>query len=170
MTQRKFASVAERRAARRRLFEEFGVPLDLMAVACGLQPVSVRGQAAREDWKETLRSGSTDEREAAIAAMLDEMLAELEALPKDDETGRYDKRRIDALSARMRMLEKLAEINETRRARGEEQKKTDADIAEILSRIDERIVELAREFARELVGDDVRDAAGDAADRGRVVA
>lgn len=140
----------------------------LLGEISGRRPETIARVAAEQGWRQG--ADTAQQRSARIAVLLDQTVDELEGGETDLASGRFDKARIDALAAMIRMLEKLSEINESRQARQEEVHRSDAETAEILRRIDERIVELAREFARELVGDDVRDAAGDAADRGRVVA
>ena len=151
--------------AMRALSEGAPVTPALLADISGREPSTIEARAKREGWVAPPKADTPEQRQGKIALMLDEMVADLEAVKKNKRTGAYDKARIDALSARMRMLEKLSEINESRQARQEEEEKTDADIAAILGRIDERIVELARAFARELVGDGVRVGEGAAADR-----
>jgi len=137
----------------------------LLAEIAGLAPETVARRAEAEGWVPPPKAGTAQQRQQKIALMLDEMVADVEAVKKSKRTGAYDKTRIDALSARMRMLEKLSEISETRQARQEEEEKTDAEIAATLRRIDERIVALAHDFARELVRDGVRVGEGAAADR-----
>ena len=141
-----------------RALAEGGEPSkERLAAASGLSVRGIAARAAAEGW-DARRPGPAADLDARIARLMDNLVretAELEA-PGD---GR-DKARIEGLTARMRLLEKLAEINEGRQARQEEQQKTDAEIAEILRRIDARIVELAHEFAAELAGDRDARAAG----------
>jgi hypothetical protein len=151
--------------AMRTAFEGARITPILLAAISGRTPATVERRAAREGWIAPPKAGTLEQRQHKIALMLDEMVADVEALKKDRRTGRHDKTRIDALSAKMRMLEKLSEINESRQARQEEEEKTDAEIAAILGRVDERIVELARAFAREPIGDGVRVGEGASADR-----
>ena len=141
-----------------RALAEGGEPsTERLAAASGLSVRGIAARAAAEGW-DARRPGPAADLDARIARLMDNLVretAELEA-PGDAR----DKARIEGLTARMRLLEKLAEISEGRQARQEEQQKTDAEIAEILRRIDARIVELAHEFAAELAGDRDARAAG----------
>ena len=151
--------------AKRAAFEGASVSLTMLAAISGRSPKTIERRAEEEGWVAPPKAGTPEQRQGKIALMLDEMVADVEAIKKNKRTGAYDKTRIDALSAKMRMVEKLSEINESRQARQEEEEKTDADIAAILGRIDGRIVELARSFARELVRDGVPVGERAAADR-----
>jgi len=142
-----------------RVLAEGGEPSsERLAAVSGLSVRSIAARAKAEGW-EVRRLGPAAELDARIARLMDNLVRETADLEAAGADGR-DKARIEALTARMRLLEKLAEINEGRQARQEEQQKTDAEIAEILRRIDARIVGLAREFAAGLAGDRDRRAAG----------
>ena len=147
----------------RALYE--GAPATAQALAdlSGRQVETVEAVAAKEQWRKG--ADTPTRRNARIAVLMDQMVGELEGIRQDRKTGRFDKARIETLAAMMRMLERVSEINESRQARQEEVRKSDAETAGVLRRIDERIVELARAFAREIIGDRVPDAAGDAAGR-----
>lgn len=142
-----------------RALAEGGEPsTERLAAASGLSVRGIAARAAAEGW-DARRPGPTADLDARISRLMDNLVREITEMEAPGEDGR-DKARIDGLTARMRLLEKLAEINEGRQARQEEQQKTDAEIAEILRRIDDRIVELAHEFAAELAGDRDARAAG----------
>lgn len=65
------------------------------------------------------------------------------------ERGMLSKTQIDALTGIMRLAEKFEALAQERAEK--EQAKSDADVATILKRIDDRIVELARGYAERLV-------------------
>jgi hypothetical protein len=144
--------------AMRALYEGAEVSTGLLADISGRLKETVDRRAGREGWTapKSLDAASVSQR---VNGLMDGLLHELEAMEKGGR-GPLPKARIDALTARMRLLEKLSEINEGRQIRQEEQKKTDAEIADILGRIDARIVELASEFAANLAGDRNTTAAG----------
>lgn len=141
-----------------RALAEGGEPTpERLAAASGLSVRSVAARAASEGWH-ARRPGPAAEFDDRIARLMDNLVRETAEL--ETPGAGHDKARIDGLTARMRLLEKLAEISEGRQARQQEQQKTDAEIAEILRRIDARIVGLAREFATGLAGDRDTRAAG----------
>lgn len=144
--------------ALRALAEGSEPSLERLAAISGLSARSIAARAQTEGW-DARRPGPAAELDQRIARLMDNLVRETAELETAGGDGR-DKARIEGLTARMRLLEKLAEINEGRQARQEEQQKTDAEIAEILRRIDARIVGLAREFAAGLAKDRDGRAAG----------
>jgi hypothetical protein len=144
--------------AMRALYEGAEVSTGLLADISGRLKKTVDRHAEREGWAapKLLDAASASKR---MNGLMDGLLRELEAMEKGG-CGLLPKARLDALTARMRLLEKLSEVNEGRQVRQEEQKKTDAEIADILGRIDACIVELAREFAAQLAGHRNTAAAG----------
>lgn len=120
-----------------------------LAVVSRLKPETIRERALVEGW-DTSGPGTAAEMAERIARLMHKLMRELDAAEAAAGEGTLDKARMDALTARMRMLERLTEINEGRQGEQEEQARTDAEIAEILGRIDARIVELATEFAADV--------------------
>lgn len=86
-----------------------------------------------------------------ISRLVKRLVGEMEAIQWDGKGGVYDKARIETVAALMRAVEKAGGIVGAEAGMQEQQKKTDADKADILRRIDERIVELARFFADEIL-------------------
>lgn len=154
------AKVLAKWTALRALSEGAEPHVERLAAVSGLAPRSIAARAAAEGW-EALKPGTAVELGARIARLTDNLVREMAELEDAGGAG-ADKARIEMLTARLRLLEKLAEINEGRQAGPEEQEKTDAEIADILSRIDARIIELAHEFAAELVRRGDAPAAGSA--------
>lgn len=144
-------NATERFDGARALYEGAEPSFRLLADVLGLTPSTIARRAKRDGWEAPVIS-SAAEAEARIARLMNGLMRELDAIGTNGGAAAIDKGRIDGLTARMRMLEKLADINDVRRDRPEEQEKTDAEIADILKRIDQRIVTLAREFAAGLAG------------------
>ena len=86
-----------------------------------------------------------------ISRLANALVGEMETIEKEGKGGVYDKARIETVAALMRALDKAGELIGAEPGKQEQQKKTDAEKADILRRIDERIVELARFFAEEIV-------------------
>jgi len=147
-------------AALRALSEGAEPHVERLAAAAGLSPRGIAARAASEGW-DSFRPGSPAELDARIARLMDGLVHEMAELGAAGASG-SDKARIDTLTARLRLLEKLAEIGEGRQARQEEHKKTDAEIADILRRIDARIVALARDIASGHAATGDRQTAGSA--------
>jgi hypothetical protein len=171
---------ATRWAAVRALREGAAPTYPLLAVATNLHPATIRERASLENWeKQPFQSSKAREawpgraRPAAPAtgegaAAPD--LSELQALerPQDQiawlsayvvralgnliasaKAGALDKAEIDSLSSLMRMLERSKTLAPERAA--DNQTENDAELAETLRRIDDRIVELAEAHAKWLV-------------------
>lgn len=140
------------RAAMRVLHEVHGADLALIAEATLRSPTILEALAAGEGWRakqgRVAESRTLSER---IGALAERLVGEIEAIERDGASSGYDKARIDAVTALTRALEKAGEIGEARQERQREQKKTDAEIAELLGRMEDRIIELARMEADRLV-------------------
>lgn len=90
--------------------------------------------------------------ERRLTVLADRLVRDLEAVSAaGEEAGGYDKARIDALSAMLRMVEKIGEITRGPERAKENQIKSDAEMAAALERINNRIVELATELAGQMV-------------------
>ena len=136
--------------AARALAEGMPVTLPILASVAGLAVATVAKHARREGW--VLAAGGQGLSYAGrIEGLAGRLIAEMEAIERDAEGAGYDKGRIDAVAALTRALEKLGEFTQSGHHRREAAQSTDAEIADALRRMDERIVELAREYAAELV-------------------
>ncbi len=132
----------------------------LLADLTGRSENHWRGVARAEGWR-IAEAGGSDEKapeppaetdpealETRLVALSDELVSELEAAVGEGRaSGSYDKGRIDALSAMLRMVEKIGEMTRVPERAAERQKKSDEELAAALALIDARIVELACELA-----------------------
>lgn len=144
--------------AMRGLCERHGAGVALVADAARLTPGAVARRARQEGWATgeiQARDGAAQTLSQRIGALADTLVAEIEAIARDGSAGGYDKARIEAVSALTRALEKAGEIREARVERQQEQKKTDAELAECLGRMEDRIIELARLEADRLVAEEL---------------
>lgn len=138
-------------ASMRALFEGAAPDFVQLAAISGRRPQTIRRRAAREGWRALDDQADGRSQSERIIRLANRLIGEIEAIEKDGKGGVYDKARIETVAALMRALEKAGEIVGAEAGMQEQQKKTDADKADILRRIDERIVELARFFAGEIV-------------------
>lgn len=90
-----------------------------------------------------------------LAEVLPRLLARIVELA---ERGVLDKARIDALLSMGRILEQSAAVAQA--SAGEQQKRSDDELAAMLERIDERIIELAQAYAERLGGGEYRAGTG----------
>ena len=84
------------------------------------------------------------------------MLAELRSTFSLLKAGQIDKQRIDALLTLIKLAErvqKLPPVKGNQPSQQEEEQRSDEELAEILRRVDRRIVELARDYAERLVAE-----------------
>ena len=79
------------------------------------------------------------------------MIDEMRAILAGAHAGRMDKARADALLSMIRVAERLDALQPD--TGQQEQAKSDDELAEILTRVDRRIVELARDYAERLVAE-----------------
>jgi hypothetical protein len=66
-------------------------------------------------------------------------------------TGRIDKARVDTLWSMLRVAERSQVLQHA--AEQQEEERSDDELADILTRVDQRIVELARDYAERLVAE-----------------
>jgi hypothetical protein len=138
-------------AALRALHEGAAASLDLLANAAGRSAASLSRRAEKEAWRDAETAVQLSSQELRLRILLDQQITKAEAANADDEgSASADKARMDAISAVMRTLEKIGEITRSDTSAKENQTRRDANMAEILRRIDERIVELAIEYATQL--------------------
>lgn len=143
-------------AALRALNEGAPATLELLAEATGRSVAALRKQAVREGWcgaddaVARIDPATLDDR---LLVLADRLVRRLEAISADGEReGRtYDKAAIDALTSMMRMVEKIGEMTRGAERAKEKQTASDADMASLFKRIDDRIVELAAQLAAQLV-------------------
>lgn len=137
--------------AMRAVFEGAAPDFVQLAAISGRQPETIRNKAARQGWRalDVQVDGLTQAER--IVRLANRLIGEMEKIQEDGKGGVYDKARIETVAALMRALDKAGEIVGAEAGMQEKQNKTDADKADILRRIDERIVELARFFADEIV-------------------
>ena len=148
-------------AAVRALYEGAAASLELLADATGRSAASMRNRAEKEGWRDGNGAARLSRQERRLHALLDQQIGKAEAAGAHEEgTASADKARMDAISAVMRTLEKIGEITRSDSGAKENQTRKDEDIADILKRIDERIVELAMGIARGLGGGPSQPGAG----------
>jgi cell division protein ZapA (FtsZ GTPase activity inhibitor) len=135
----------------RALFEGATPDFALLAAISGRQADTIRRRALAQDWRALDDNIDGLSRAERIIRLANRLIGEMESIEKDGKGGVYDKARIETVAALMRALEKAGEIVGAEAGMQEQQKKTDADKADTLRRIDERIVALARFFADEIV-------------------
>lgn len=181
---------AEKKEAMRQLRELLPPTFGKLARIAGIPVTTLRDIATRENWPklhaphgtvmQVVRKKDLEEAEAArerpealealadpavepppgdIAALL---VAELRSVLILMQTGRIDKTRIDTLLSVIKLAERLEKLPPETGHSGsqEEQKRSDEELADILTRVDERIIELARDYAERLVAERLDGAAG----------
>ncbi|HEY4193864.1 MAG TPA: hypothetical protein VGM46_14555 [Mesorhizobium sp.] len=125
-----------------------------MATAAGRSSAALRKRAEREGWRDAEMAMQLSSQEMRLRVLLDQQITKAEISGNDtDASASADKARMDAISAVMRTLEKIGEITRSDTGAKENQARRDANIADVLKRIDERIIELAVGYARRLVGE-----------------
>ncbi len=137
--------------AMRAVFEGAAPTFAELAAISGRQPETIRNKAERQGWRALDIQADGLTQAERIVRLANRLIGEMEKIQEDGKGGVYDKARIETVAALMRALEKAGEIVGAEAGMQEKQNKTDADKADILRRIDERIVELARFFADEIV-------------------
>lgn len=170
---------AAQKAGMRELRERQPPTYDRIARIAGLHVKTVREIGSRENWpklhvpqgtvmqvvrKADLRAEEeARERAEAMAALCDPavelppgdigalVVHEMRAILMTARSGRIDKARVDALLSMVRVAERMKDLQPE--AGQEEQKRSDDELAEILERVDRRIVELARDYADRLVAE-----------------
>jgi hypothetical protein len=145
-------AAADRWAAARALFEEFGAGTALLAALGGLEEPTIARRAQREGWRQADRPD--EDPAAALRRAIAAAVHELEAVSASSGQGmpNLDRGRIETVLAMLKTVEKLGEMTGVDPRPEETQTRSDADIAAALRRIDERIVELALAAAGRMGG------------------
>ncbi|WP_127524432.1 hypothetical protein [Mesorhizobium sp. Z1-4] len=138
-------------SAMRAVYEGALPNAELLAAISRKRPKTIECRAVREGWLKAEESTERLTLAERISRLANALVGEMETIEKEGKGGVYDKARIETVAALMRALEKAGELIGAEPGKQEQQKKTDAEKADILRRIDERIVELARFFAEEIV-------------------
>lgn len=138
-------------AALRALYEGAAPQIGLLARAARRSEAGLRRLAERQGWHPAGQGGEGSDLQRRLLVLSDRLVGELERASEEGARhGAYDKGRIDALSAMLRMVEKISEkARGSERAR-EDQTASDEEMAAALERIDARIRALARELAGSL--------------------
>ncbi|MDN2567982.1 hypothetical protein N1F89_17295, partial [Aquibium sp. A9E412] len=128
----------------------------------GRSETALAQRARREGWAATAPGpGDAAPLERRLAVLSERLVGELEETSAAGAAaGDYDKARIDALTAMLRMVEKIGDITRVPERAKENQTATDADMAAALERVDARILHLARALARRLGADGAGRPAG----------
>lgn len=138
-------------AALRALYEGAPATFDMLALAAGRSEARLRATADREGWRTPEPAAHAADPEARLSLLSDRVIGELEKVSREgEETGAYDKVRLDALAAMLRMVEKIGEMGRGPQSAREEQMRSDEEMAAALARIDARILELAEDLAGRL--------------------
>jgi hypothetical protein len=141
-------------AALRALHEGAAASLELLANAAGRSVAALHRRAAEEGWVDAEEAMQLSRQELRLRILLDHSITKAEATcDAVDGSAAADKARMDAIAAVMRTLEKIGEIARNDTSAKENQTRRDADMANVLRRIDERIVELATGYAGKLGGE-----------------
>lgn len=151
MTSGKAASVL---AAARALMEGAPVDFDLIAQVSGKTVTYFERIAKRDGWQSRdINPDTTEALEERLSILMTGMVDEMEKLGFSALTGHYDKQRIDALNALLKIVERLTGIVSGSWHSAEKEKKDDAELATALALVDARIVELACELAATMGGE-----------------
>jgi len=150
---------AEVVAAARALFEGAPADLELISQLSGKTVAHFARIAKRDGWRSReIGPDSLAMLENRLAALATGMVDEMEKLGFSALSGHYDKQRIDALNALLKIIERLDEFVRGSWHAGrsghsaEKEKKDDAELATALALVDARIVELACELAAAMGG------------------
>lgn len=137
------ARADERWRALRALHEGATPDVELLSVASGYAVAKIERRAARDGWI------AADDFADRLARLSDSLIAQAEALQPENEGG-FDKAQVDMVGSIIRTVEKINELMRGGEAAKMSQTERDAEMADVLARIDRRIVELARDYARVL--------------------
>jgi hypothetical protein len=145
-----------KRLALRALAEGATPTLALLADLTGRPPGALMRKAKREGWA-IGRAGAEDVA-ARIREIAKGLLDQLEALTREaaENGGKIDRERIEALMVLVRSLEKIGEVMRPEDAAKENQIRRDENLADVLDRINQRILALAGEFAKQMVAEQHR--------------
>ncbi|MBO6538936.1 MAG: hypothetical protein JJ969_05985 [Rhizobiaceae bacterium] len=145
------ASTVAAWSAMRALYEGALPNAELLAAVSRKRPKTIERRAIREGWRVAAKGTEGLTLAERISRLANLLVGEMETIEKEGKGGTYDKARIETVAALTRALEKAGDLMGAEPGKQEQQKKTDAEKADILRRVDERIVELARFFAEEIV-------------------
>jgi len=137
-----------RERAQRQLVEFHGVSLELLADATGRSLHSIRKQAETHQWKMTGENDRTVEKLKKASASIAWRVEEL--LRISEEGDALDKSEMDALNSAVRVTEKLIEILSPDEFIRDSAARQNEDLAQMLDRINRRIVSLAEELAADM--------------------
>lgn len=142
------ANANERWRALRALHE--GAPADaaLLAAASGCARSTIQRRIEREGWSAPIGDG-----DELLERLADTLVAQVEALRVETQ-GAFDKSQIELAASIIRTVEKIRELTRSAGSQKVSHIKRDEEMADVLARIDRRIIELAREYARVLVGNE----------------
>lgn len=139
------AKANERRQAVRALFEGGAVDVGLLSVASGYAVASIERRILREGWVSPVGEDIDDR----LARLADSLVGQVETLRLENEGG-FDKGQVDMVGSIVRTVEKISELMRGGDRAKVSQTNRDAEMADVLARIDRRIIELARDYARVL--------------------
>lgn len=145
-----------RHRALRALAEGARPTLDILADATGRSLRMLKRQAEAEGWQlDRAPREDVAERIRAIAALL---LDRVEAMGQAalEPGGSIDRAEIETITAMLRSLDKAEDIMRPQEVAQENQIKQDENLAQVLERINARILELAHEIAGEMVAGQYR--------------
>ena len=133
-------------AAMRAMHEGAPATIERLAAAIDRSARVVRMRADAERW---VAAESEESATARLKRAVERVMREVEAIGTESGGQALDKGRIDAVWSMIRTLEKVDAF--AREQAKEEQTSRDGELADILDRIDRRIIELARGYATWLV-------------------
>ena len=139
------AKADERWQALRALFEGARADAERLSAASGYAVSSIDRRILRDGWVSP-PAGDFDDR---LARLADSLVGQVETLRLENEDG-LDKAQVDMVGSIVRTVEKINELMRGGDAAKVSQTNRDAEMADVLARIDRRIVELARDYARVL--------------------
>jgi hypothetical protein len=133
-------------AAMRAMHEGAPATIERLAAAIDRSARVVRMRADAERW---VAAESEESATARLKRAVERVMREVEAIGTESGGQALDRSRIDAVWSMIRTLEKVDAF--AREQAREEQTGRDGELADILDRIDRRIIELARGYAAWLV-------------------
>lgn len=138
-----------RERAQRLLVEKHGISFELIADATGRSVMALRRQAQDNEWK---LSGEDDNSIERLRRASISLARRVEAVLRVSDDGEaLDKAEMDALNSAARVTEKLIEILTPDELVRDNAARQNEDLADVLDRINARIVELAGEIAADMV-------------------
>jgi hypothetical protein len=140
-----------RQRALRALAEGAKPTLDLLADASSRSLRSLERDAEREGW--ALERAPIEDIVGRIRDIAARLLDQVEALTRAaaENGGKIEKGKVDAIVTLVRSLDKIGEIMRPEEVVKENQIRRDEKLADVLDRINNRILELARELAEKMV-------------------